>query len=334
MSSASPISRIRHAIETMDLEVFDELLDYWQEYNGMGKFQFIDFMDEVFTAMRALGDTQLLSYAGTCGSTLCDNCNKTGYTFVGNQSKAFFDLLICEDPLLSIELCKQFEMHEPALELGKRLEIAKPKGFIPPEPTFDQALNIEICKNATGELKQLHPALLQPSDYLPWKEKYGKFYRRLDDGYFFYPEAQKFKHFMYRFEELEGYLAVNERAMQALQDWQKVDAENEVSLLSWLVNYEEEGLALLHFDFYVDESEDKSRRWMANEGLNIDYTPFEILDQFKDVFDGYYWVRWEKYDPRSLKEWNNNFFDPDHKSPTLKESLFKKGIVLTPTLWQ
>jgi hypothetical protein len=334
MSSASPISRIRHAIETMDLEVFDELLDYWQEYNGMGKFQFIDFMDEVFTAMRALGDTQLLSYAGTCGSTLCDNCNKTGYTFVGNQSKAFFDLLICEDPLLSIELCKQFEMHEPALELGKRLEIAKPKGFIPPEPTFDQALNIEICKNATGELKQLHPALLQPSDYLPWKEKYGKFYRRLDDGYFFYPEAQKFKHFMYRFEELEGYLAVNERAMQALQDWQKVDAAHEVSLLSWLVDYEEAGLALLLFDFIVEESEDASRRWLAFEGMYIDYTPFELLEKFKELFDNYYWEKWDKYNPLSIEERHSNSNEPDRKSPTLKELLLNKGIVLTPAMWQ
>jgi hypothetical protein len=185
-----------------------------------------------------------------------------------------------------------------------------------------------------GELKQLHPALLQPSDYLPWKEKYVKFYRRLGDGYFFFPEAQKFKHFMYRFEELEGYLAVNERAMQALQDWQKVDAENEVSLLSWLVNYEENGLELLLFDFIVDESEDVSRRWMAFEGMHIDYTPFELLEKFKDLFDEYYWEKWDKYNPLSIEERHSNSNEPDRKSPSLKELLFNKGIVLTPAMWQ
>jgi hypothetical protein len=318
----------------MDLEVFDELLDFRQEYNGMGKFQFINFMHEVFTAMRALGDTQMLSYAGTCGSSMCENCNKTGYTFVGNQSKAFFDLLLFDDPVLSIELCQQFKMHEPALELGERLEMTKPKGFIPPEPTFDQALNIEICKNAMGELQQLHPALLQPSDYLPWKEKYGKFYRRLGDDYFFFPEAQVFKYLMHRFAELEGYLALNERAMKALQDWQKVDAENEVSLLSWLVNYEENGLELLLFDFIVDESEDVSRRWMAFEGMHIDYTPFELLEKFKDLFDEYYWEKWDKYNPLSIEERHSNSNEPDRKSPSLKELLFNKGIVLTPAMWQ
>ena len=49
------------------------------------------------------------------------------------------------------------------------------------------------------------------------------------------------------------------------------------------------------FDFIVDESEDASRRWLPFEGMHIDYTPFELLEKFKDLFDDYYPHILDKY---------------------------------------
>jgi len=106
----------------MDIEMIDAILDNDKTYQDFEKHIYISKLQIAFQEFTSLGDTHLFSVKGSCNS-----CNKirTGYTFIGNNSKNFmsiiFDTSNCK--VNDLDECRNFSPVYNEWELKDRIYI-------------------------------------------------------------------------------------------------------------------------------------------------------------------------------------------------------------------
>lgn len=112
------IVAIKHFIEQMDIEMIDSFLDADRRYDGMDKAFFIKQINHVFEVFKSEGDTYLISIEGRCNKC---NMAKTGYTFVGNNSKRFVNIIFYTEgeKLIDFGTCFDFKNNQSNLTLNK-----------------------------------------------------------------------------------------------------------------------------------------------------------------------------------------------------------------------
>ncbi|MFZ9301616.1 MAG: hypothetical protein ACO23V_11670, partial [Chitinophagaceae bacterium] len=81
----------------LDIDMVNELLDPTRTYADLPKARFIEKLGVAFNKFIYAGDESLSLEAGFCSSLDCDNCGSIGYTFVGNVSGHFMDLIVMEE---------------------------------------------------------------------------------------------------------------------------------------------------------------------------------------------------------------------------------------------
>lgn len=84
---------VLYSIQQLDIEMVDLLLDSSRTYQDFEKPIFIEKLDFAFDEYRKSGDTFLNYYEGNCNSKSC-NFNCKGFSFIGNSSNKYFDLII------------------------------------------------------------------------------------------------------------------------------------------------------------------------------------------------------------------------------------------------
>lgn len=108
---------ILSAIREMDVETIDSKLDCTKTYQGMEKSIFTEKLALAFKEFRKVGDTSLNLHDGFCNSKSC-NFSCKGYSFVGNNSNNYFDLIfdIVQGEIFDIYQCKSFKCNTSGIE--------------------------------------------------------------------------------------------------------------------------------------------------------------------------------------------------------------------------
>ncbi len=93
---SSQAEAVLHFIEKLDIEMVDDLLDPERTYSDLEKPVFIHKLGKAFDKLIEAGDSNLIRKKGVCTGNGCDNIGCPGYTFLGEKSGLFLDLVIIE----------------------------------------------------------------------------------------------------------------------------------------------------------------------------------------------------------------------------------------------
>ena len=122
---ATQAEAVLHFICDLDIDMVNELLDAERTYADLPKARFIEKLGVAFNKFIYAGDESLSLEAGFCSSLDCDNCGSLGYTFVGNISGHFLDLVVVEEEgkIIDIFDCTFLEVDGSSRDRGLRIEI-------------------------------------------------------------------------------------------------------------------------------------------------------------------------------------------------------------------
>ncbi len=109
----------------LDIDMVNELLDPERTYADLPKARFIEKLGVALNKFIYAGDRSLSFEAGFCSSLDCDNCGSLGYTFVGDVSGHFMDLIVLEEEgrVTDIFDCTFLEVEGSTRKRGLRVEI-------------------------------------------------------------------------------------------------------------------------------------------------------------------------------------------------------------------
>lgn len=88
---------VLYFIEKLDIEMIDDLLDSERTYSDLEKSVFVHKLGNAFDKLIQEGDSYLIRKKGVCTGKGCENIGCSGYTFLGEKSGLFLDLVIIED---------------------------------------------------------------------------------------------------------------------------------------------------------------------------------------------------------------------------------------------
>lgn len=116
---------VLHFFKKLDIDMVDELLDSDRTYADLEKSMFIHKLSNAFDQFIDAGDDQLKLYPGKCDSEECDSCGCSGFSFLGNRSGNFMDLVVKieEGRITDIYDCSDFKADTPERKFDKRVKI-------------------------------------------------------------------------------------------------------------------------------------------------------------------------------------------------------------------
>lgn len=114
-----------HFFKQLDIEMVDILLDENRNYSDLKKSLFITKLRNAFCQFIEAGDDCLISYHGVCCSEECDSRGCSGFSFYGNNSGLFMDLIVKEEHgrVVDIYDCSDFKSSSPKKEFNKWIKI-------------------------------------------------------------------------------------------------------------------------------------------------------------------------------------------------------------------
>jgi len=109
----------------MDTEMLELVLKEEYTYQDVEKSLFLRNLEWVFGQFRNRGDGELLPFRGKCSSNVCGNFCMPGFSFTGNRSGCFMNLLIEResDTVKDICQCNRFRNPEGKLFAGEQLHL-------------------------------------------------------------------------------------------------------------------------------------------------------------------------------------------------------------------
>lgn len=110
ISLASQLDAVLYFMQRMDEDMLKLILEDCYTYQDLDKRTFLKKLTNVFDAFEEEGNTFLNIYEGKCNFAACSNNNCKGFSFVGNQSNDYMDLIIeiREDKVFDIYECYDF----------------------------------------------------------------------------------------------------------------------------------------------------------------------------------------------------------------------------------
>ncbi len=103
------LDAVLYFIQRLDTTMLDSILDDYT-FQDLDKRTFLKKLTDVFDAFVEEGNSFLNIYEGKCNSAACSNKNCKGFSFVGNKSKDYMDLIIeiRENKVFDIYECYDF----------------------------------------------------------------------------------------------------------------------------------------------------------------------------------------------------------------------------------
>jgi hypothetical protein len=113
---------VRYFIQTMDIEMLYFILDEEKSYQDFTRNEFLFRLEQVINDFKSAGDTFLNAIEGRCNKCFK---NKTGFLFVGNNSKNYMNLLFDVDNNKITDLfeCTNFKTNFDSSNFSKRFWI-------------------------------------------------------------------------------------------------------------------------------------------------------------------------------------------------------------------
>ena len=120
------VEAILYFLQRLDIDMVSSVLEDTRTYQDFAKLLFIKKLDNALDKFIEAGDTYLNRYKGSCDSKSCNNKCK-GYSFVGNNSGNYFDLIIeVKDELVNdIYECPSFKCEDERIHKNENILIDK-----------------------------------------------------------------------------------------------------------------------------------------------------------------------------------------------------------------
>jgi hypothetical protein len=117
---------VLYFLQGLDIEMVNAVLEDNRTYQDFEKHVFIQKLDYALDEFIQVGDTYLNRYPGHCNSEVC-NYKCKGFTFIGNNSGNYFDLIIVikEGVVQDIYECSLFKCFNQLVSKNNRIEIDK-----------------------------------------------------------------------------------------------------------------------------------------------------------------------------------------------------------------
>ncbi|HAT80225.1 MAG TPA: hypothetical protein DCS17_02105 [Flavobacterium sp.] len=234
---------IINAFAEMNVAGLEILLDDVKTYQDATKEVFLEKVEELFLAHKNSGDDYLISYSGKCSAenSLCDNCGKTGYRFVGNQSNNYSDFIfeIGNETVSDIYDCSNFMTTETIKNLKSQASLdfdEDEKAYFVKTPEYLYKVNAagkafaEICTNP--------PKLLDFEQLCYWVDKYAILSERIGEFNVFQP-IMKWTPFTSLYSDLKkikDYLVLNFKPIHNANHQSKT-LQTEQNYNDWIVKY-------------------------------------------------------------------------------------------------
>lgn len=321
------------AISEMDMVALEMILEDDLSYQDTSKKIFLKKLNEIFIEFKN-EDNILIPYEGKCQSEECVNKNKYGIAFVGNKSKRYLNLLIEENEngkIRDIYSCYDFCTDQNTIDKSKRrfsitIYNDEKVDFIP-NSTYTYLKN--KCARAIYELQSITDRLITKDELIEWVSKYEFLFSSFELPPLFYKVQNKFFNLYHDVNKIYEFLNLEEEATKAINEFKKVDIDDEPQLLKWLVKYEH-----FHYDLILLRHDSISEFALVNgkekisKELNI-YFNIEILRKcidLENIIDKYYYAMIDKYNTETFEQ-NEIQIDNCDKRYSLRNHLEKRGII-------
>lgn len=328
---------IIQAFSEMNISLLEVLLNDNRTYQNATKETFLEKMNVVFEQFKQSEDTALLPYDGKCNSDSCKNMGCTGFTFIGNNSNSFIDLVFdeTENDFKDIYCCCNMKTRDP--------DVKKNKGFsfemgLDEKATYfttpSKAKAIQDCKTAYNEIVKSKAQVLTKEFLENWLKRNRNLYDSTEDEsneffVFVYNSIDSFRSLFYNVERRIKYIDFVIPAFNAIEEYKKIDASIESILLKWLVVNEELYNAVKELTSSID-SEGKlkinhSKLLIEQKFIEGNY---KIMTQFETAYQEHYWSMITKYQvlDEEVPEKMTSDSEEFKKYFSLKYQLEKRGI--------
>lgn len=192
--------------QSLDIEKLRVYLKESYTYQDTTKKIFLDEVQAVFEANNNSGDTELIAYPGKCVAEcdLCNNCGKSGYRLIGNNSANFIDLIfeIEGEDIKDIYDCSRFETIEIIKNLGNQADIyiqVDDKVTFNKSPEYWSIVN--AATNAYSEIITAPTRIMSFEELEYWINKHSIVNERIGENDIFKPRMK-----WTTFTELYAYL--------------------------------------------------------------------------------------------------------------------------------
>ena len=117
---------VLYFLQRLDIDMVSRVLEYNRTYQNFAKPLFIKKFDDALDEFIEAGDTYLNRFKGSCNSKSC-NYKCKGYSFVGNASGNYFDLIVDVKDGIVIDIyeCIKFKAEIKGVKKNRRIEIDK-----------------------------------------------------------------------------------------------------------------------------------------------------------------------------------------------------------------
>ena len=120
------VDAVLYFLQRLDIDMVSSVLDDSRTYQNFEKPLFIKKLDYALDEFIEAGDTYLNRYEGSCNSKSC-NYKCKGYSFVGNNSGNYFDLIIDvkDGVVYDIYECFSFDCENQRIEKNESIVLDK-----------------------------------------------------------------------------------------------------------------------------------------------------------------------------------------------------------------
>lgn len=230
--------------QTMDIEKLRMYLKDEYTYQDTTKEIFLEKVQEVFESYKIAGDTELVFYPGKCGveNNLCDNCGKSGYRFVGNNSGDYIDFIfeIEGNDIKDIYDCSRFKTDVDVKNLNEQRDIyikLEDKVTFVKSPEYWVKVNAALL--AYSEIITIPARMLDFEELSYWLEKHSITNQKIGDYDIFKP-SMKWSPFSSLYAELKE---IKNYILNHLNDFEIANSEhknatNEEQYIQWILKFE------------------------------------------------------------------------------------------------
>lgn len=312
---------IIRAFQKMDIWLLNDLLPD-TIYQDTTKAKFLEKIEKAFIALKKEGDTSLEIFEGISHSEK-DSWNRTGFSFVGNNSRKYIDFIFegtAFDEVTNIYNCNDLEIFDKTVKRNAQITIeishqerANYKRY-KKYPTYDDRYKLAI-----NDLLLYKETIIGVEIYAQWLEKHQQLYKithpSAEDGVFGLIKKSLDKrgnaedsnsketssdsdNFYWMYSHIKEvyedyYLPKHKDAKKAVEEYNELNLADENDLLKWLVKYEETQNGLAFFiDLYL---EDDDAEFFEIHNVRLKTLDFEYIIKLCHLSIGHYYDMLEKY---------------------------------------
>lgn len=328
---------IINAISKMDSMALEIILDDNISYDDTSKSIFIKKLKDIFEEF-LLEDKYLNPYEGKCNSSSCNNHNKSGVVFIGNNSGRYLNLIIEENQdgsVKDIYDCFQFCPYGKIVLNNKKqmsyMVFSDEKVNFKPSVAHIESKN--EATEALKELEQYHHSQISKEQIISWIKNHVALYDSLEFmGHDSSEIHNKFYLCFSHIEKIYNFILFEEFAGVALTEFKLINDEDEMQLLRWLVNFEHYFFELISFHPNIVPNESMlSGKIILHKDFNA-YFQISVLEnciELAALFNQHYYAKFNKYTTITEQEFDKmSPLDDEYSNYlSLKHHLTKRGII-------